>query len=57
MVQDILDELNGNMENGLAAMKRSMQKVRTGRASIGILDGVMVGYYVRVPWSVLKRRS
>ncbi len=45
MVQDILDELNGNMENGLAAMKRSMQKVRTGRASIGILDGVMVDYY------------
>jgi ribosome recycling factor len=26
-------------------MKASLQKVRTGRASIGILDGIMVDYY------------
>jgi ribosome recycling factor len=27
------------------SMKGSLQKVRTGRASIGILDGIMVDYY------------
>ncbi|MCU0577572.1 MAG: ribosome recycling factor [Desulfobacterota bacterium] len=27
------------------AMRSSLQKVRTGRASIGILDGIMVDYY------------
>lgn len=33
------------MEKSINAMKASLQKVRTGRASIGILDGIMVDYY------------
>jgi ribosome recycling factor len=45
MINDLLDELKKDMEKTLGAMKLSLQKVRTGRASIGILDGIMVDYY------------
>jgi len=33
------------MEKSIGAMKASLQKVRTGRASIGLLDGIMADYY------------
>ncbi|HNY64981.1 MAG TPA: ribosome recycling factor [Deltaproteobacteria bacterium] len=45
MINDVLDELKKDMEKSINAMKASLQKVRTGRASIGILDGIMVDYY------------
>jgi ribosome recycling factor len=45
MLNEVLDEMKKDMEKSLAAMKLSLQKVRTGRASIGILDGIMVDYY------------
>lgn len=45
MINDLFEELKHDMEKTLGAMKLALQKVRTGRASIGILDGIMVDYY------------
>lgn len=45
MVQDILKDARASMQKGIDSMKASLQKVRTGRASISLLDGLMVEYY------------
>jgi len=45
MINDVIEELKKDMEKTISAMKLALQKVRTGRASIGILDGIMVDYY------------
>lgn len=45
MIKDVLDELKKEMNKTIDSMKLALQKVRTGRASIGILDGIMVDYY------------
>ena len=45
MVNDILEELKKDMDSTIDAMKQSLLKIRTGRASIGIMDGIMVDYY------------
>ncbi|HOJ14450.1 MAG TPA: ribosome recycling factor [Deltaproteobacteria bacterium] len=45
MVDEIINEMKKDMAKTLDAMKGQLQKVRTGRASIGILDGIMVDYY------------
>ncbi len=41
----IYDELKENMDKAVLALERSFAKVRTGRASLGILDGIRVDYY------------
>ena len=38
----VYDELKENMEKALQSLERSFAKVRTGRASLGILDGIRV---------------
>ncbi len=45
MIKDVLDELKKEMDKTIDSMKLALQKVRTGRASIGILDSIMVDYY------------
>ncbi|MBN1636057.1 MAG: ribosome recycling factor [Deltaproteobacteria bacterium] len=45
MVTEVLNELKQNMENTVSALRQSLVKLRTGRASIGIMDGIMVDYY------------
>src|SRR5499426_3542337 len=45
MVNDIIKSLQGDLDKGIEAFKRDLAKVRTGRASLGILDGVRVDYY------------
>jgi len=45
MIKDVLDELKKDMEKSIHALKHSLVKIRTGRASVGILDGIMVDYY------------
>jgi len=44
-VQMVLDEAKSAMEKTLSSMKRDLQKVRTGRASTSLLDGLQVDYY------------
>ena len=45
MVNDIIKSLQADLDKGIEAFKRDLTKVRTGRASLGILDGVRVDYY------------
>jgi len=41
----ILDELKEKMEEGIRSFERSLNRVRTGRASLSLLDGIKVDYY------------
>ena len=45
MEQDILNDFKANVEKVLASLKNELVKVRTGRASLTILDGIRVEYY------------
>lgn len=45
MVDDVVSELRQNMEKALESLKRDLSKVRTGRASAALLDGIKVEYY------------
>lgn len=44
-VDSVLKETKPKMEAVIEDFKRKLANVRTGRATIGILDGVMVDYY------------
>ena len=41
----ILDEARSAMEKTIQSLKKDSLRVRTGRASTALLDGVMVDYY------------
>jgi len=45
MVNDVIKDLQGSLDKGIDTFKRDLGKVRTGRASLAILDGVRVDYY------------
>lgn len=45
MIEEIKDTANTKMEKALDSLKSQLSKVRTGRASATVLDGVMVDYY------------
>jgi ribosome recycling factor len=45
MKESIFEELKENMEKALQALEKSFSKVRTGRASLSLLDGIRVEYY------------
>ncbi len=40
-----IGELRSKMEKSLEALRRDLSRVRTGRASLALLDGVRVNYY------------
>ena len=42
---DVLEDFRGNISKSLDSLKVDLGKLRTGRASISILDGVRVDYY------------
>lgn len=44
-VQDIINETRKQMEQSLEHYKNQITKIRTGRASTSLLDGVYVDYY------------
>jgi ribosome recycling factor len=44
-VDNVIKETKPKMEAVIEDFKRKLSNVRTGRANIGILDGVMVDYY------------
>ncbi|GAB4260889.1 MAG: ribosome recycling factor [Deferrisomatales bacterium] len=41
----VLEQAKENMEKALEALQRNFGRVRTGRASLSLLDGVRVEYY------------
>lgn len=45
MPKAILDDMKSHMEKTIAVLKNEFQKIRTGRATTGILDSVKVDYY------------
>lgn len=45
MIEDVLDELKMNNDATLEGLGRELGKLRTGRANLGMLDGIRVEYY------------
>src|SRR5258708_22533024 len=45
MVKDVLNDLDASIEKAFESLTRDLQKVRTGRANLALLDGVRVDYY------------
>ncbi|HOK06413.1 MAG TPA: ribosome recycling factor [Syntrophales bacterium] len=45
MKDEIFKELMDNMDKAVMALEKSFSKVRTGRASLALLDGIKVDYY------------
>jgi ribosome recycling factor len=45
MIQELLKETNHKMDKSLSSTQSEMSKVRTGRASLSLLDTVRVNYY------------
>ncbi len=45
MTDLIFEQLREAMEGDIQSMERSFSKVRTGRASVALLDGIKVDYY------------
>jgi ribosome recycling factor len=41
----VLDEANSAMEKTLESLRKELQRIRTGRASTSLLDGVLVDYF------------
>ena len=45
MIDDIYQDTKESMRNSIEALERELNRVRTGRASLSILDGIRVDYY------------
>jgi len=45
MINDIVKEMRGAMEKSVESFKGELTKLRTGRASTAMLDGIKVPYY------------
>ena len=45
MLDDIYQETRGRMGKTIVALKNELKRVRTGRASLSLLDGIRVDYY------------
>jgi ribosome recycling factor len=45
MIESIYQETRESMEKTIGALKNEFKRVRTGRASLSILDGIRVEYY------------
>jgi ribosome recycling factor len=45
MKEEIFAELRENMDTAIQSLEKSFSKVRTGRASLSLLDGIRVEYY------------
>jgi len=45
MIDSLLDETRQGMQKSINALKKELTRVRTGRASLSLLDGIRVDYY------------
>ena len=45
MIDDIYEETRERMEKSIAALINELKRIRTGRASLSLLDGVRADYY------------
>lgn len=45
MIDDLHKEMKDAMEKSVEALQKDLKRIRTGRASLALLDGLMVDYY------------
>ncbi len=45
MIDDIIREMKAGMDKSVEAYQKDLKRIRTGRASLALLDGIMVDYY------------
>ena len=45
MLDDVYHEVDHKMERSLAALRKELSRIRTGRATLALLDGIDVDYY------------
>jgi len=45
MIDEIHDEMKSGMDKSIEALQKDLRRIRTGRASLALLDGIMVDYY------------
>lgn len=45
MTKEVIADMKAHMEKSVDALRREYQKVRTGRASTGLLDEIKIDYY------------
>jgi ribosome recycling factor len=45
MIDDVYQEAEHKMDRSLAALRKDLARIRTGRASLALLEGVSVDYY------------
>ncbi len=45
MIEEIYEETRDRMSKSIVSMKTDMKRIRTGRASSSLLDGIRVDYY------------
>ncbi len=45
MVTEVLDDCKEGMQKAIEALKRELGRVRTGRASLSLLDGIKIDYF------------
>lgn len=45
MVDEIFEDMSDRMGKSVEALKREYSRLRTGRASVSLLDGIRVSYY------------
>ncbi|MBL4818237.1 MAG: ribosome recycling factor [Deltaproteobacteria bacterium] len=45
MLDDVCQEAKSQMDKAVATLKKHLASIRTGRASVSILDGIRVDYY------------
>jgi ribosome recycling factor len=45
MIESIYQDTRETMEKAIGALSRDLKRVRTGRASLSLLDGIKVDYY------------
>jgi ribosome recycling factor len=45
MIDDVYQEVEHKMDRSLAALQKDLSRIRTGRASLALLEGISVDYY------------
>jgi ribosome recycling factor len=45
MLDDVYQEVEHKMERSIDALRRDLSRIRTGRASLALLDGIKIDYY------------
>lgn len=45
MLNDLYEETRADMDKAVLSLKKELDRVRTGRASLSLLDGIRVDYY------------